>query len=235
MTREKAVVDFPYHTGPVEHEKSPTFYTSHKRARTLSQFSVSSQSSKLTLDMSKILPTSTLRSYNASGSFSPTTSASASLLALDSNFSPERLSLNHIREPNPASLWDGDGVESPTPQSPETRSPDSPSSPLSIESSHSFIPSISRTSSSFFASDVLLTTSCKASLLKAEGQCNKKLHPVLAACERMSKVSSRAVCATCMKPGYDYPRCSKCGEMWCSRVCRLKGGAKRHVCSRTSI
>jgi hypothetical protein len=61
------------------------------------------------------------------------------------------------------------------------------------------------------------------------------LHPILAACEKMSRVSSRAVCSTCMKPGYDYPRCAKCGDMWCSRACRLRDGVKRHICSRTNM
>jgi len=240
MKRRGTVVDFPCHSGLDDSEKSPSFRTSHRRSRTLSQFSVSSQSPKLTLDLSKILPTSTMGSYNASGSFSPTTSASASLLALDPSFSRGWPYLDHIqRKPLPAPLWDGDGAESPTPQSPEMGSPDTPSSPLSTKSSLSSVPSISRTSSSFSDSDVPLTTppraQSKAPSLKAEGRCNNKLHPVLAACEKMSKVSSRAVCATCMKPGYDYPRCAKCGEMWCSRVCRLRGGVKKHVCSRTGI
>jgi len=239
MKRRGTVVDFPCHSGLDDSEKSPSFHPSHRRSRTLSQFSVSSQSSKVTLDLSKIPPTSTMGSYNASGSFSPTPSASASLLALDPSFSREQPSLDHIqRKTLPALFCDRDGTESPTPQSPEMGSPDTPGPPLSTKSSLSSVPSISRTSSSFSDSNVLPTTpsrtQSKAPSPKAKGRCNK-LHPILAACEKMSKVSSQAVCATCMKRGYDYPRCAKCGEMWCSRGCRLRGGVKRHVCSRTGI
>jgi len=240
MKRRGTVGDFSYRSGPDDwHEQSSSFRPSHRRSRTLSQFSVSSKSSKLTFDQSTIHPTCTLWSYNASGSFSPTTSANASLLALDAGFSREWPYLGYVRQkPIAVSLWDRDEAESPTPQSPEPSSPDSPTSPLSMESSHSSIPSISRTSSSFFDLDSSVTSASgarvNASPPKAEGRYNK-MHPILAACEKMSKLSNKAVCATCMKPGYDYPRCAKCGEMWCSRVCRLRGGAKRHFCSRTRI
>ena len=212
-------------------QKNPSIRPSHRRSRTLSQFSVSSESSKLTFDSSK-LATITIGSYNASGSFSPTTSAKASLISIKG---PSRkwpsLDLPLSKQPL-VPLWHGDEVESPPP-SPETASPSSPSSPLSIKSSLSSIPSISRTSSSFSASDALSERKPKASLA-GEGRHNK-LHPVLAACEKMSRVSSQAVCSTCMKPGYDYPRCAKCGDMWCSRACRLRDGVKRHICSRTNM
>jgi len=102
---------------------------------------------------------------------------------------------------------------------------------LSIGASFCSIPSFSRTSSSFADSDALLISESKVS---SQERSNKKLHPVLAACEKKSKFSTQTVCATCRKVGYDYPRCAKCGEMWCSRICRLRGGAKRHVCSRKS-
>ncbi|KAF5314075.1 hypothetical protein D9611_006927 [Ephemerocybe angulata] len=56
------------------------------------------------------------------------------------------------------------------------------------------------------------------------------LHPVLARVERSSKFcAGKMVCATCSKPGRDYPACGKCQKMWCSRECRLQGG-KRHIC-----
>lgn len=56
------------------------------------------------------------------------------------------------------------------------------------------------------------------------------LHPVLARLERESRLCTQMVyCSTCQKPGLDYPRCGKCGVMWCSRTCRLVAG-KRHVC-----
>lgn len=56
------------------------------------------------------------------------------------------------------------------------------------------------------------------------------MHPSLAKLERESKLCTQlAYCSTCGKPGHDYPRCGKCGVMWCSRTCRLVAG-KRHIC-----
>jgi len=57
------------------------------------------------------------------------------------------------------------------------------------------------------------------------------LHPILEAVEGASKLSYRTVCVTCLKPGKDFPRCPRCGDMWCSRECRMQGG-KRHLCRR---
>ncbi|KAF9241183.1 hypothetical protein BU15DRAFT_87392 [Melanogaster broomeanus] len=57
-----------------------------------------------------------------------------------------------------------------------------------------------------------------------------KLHPVLEAVEKSSKLSYRTTCSTCLKSGRDFPRCPRCNDMWCSRECRLQGG-KRHVCA----
>ena len=56
------------------------------------------------------------------------------------------------------------------------------------------------------------------------------LHPVLKALERGSRLSCRTTCSTCRKAGTNFPRCPRCGEMWCSRPCRLRGGRK-HVCA----
>jgi hypothetical protein len=56
-------------------------------------------------------------------------------------------------------------------------------------------------------------------------------HPILAQLERKSRFCTQKVhCSTCRKVGTDFPRCGRCGTMWCSRSCRLVGG-KRHVCS----
>ncbi len=53
---------------------------------------------------------------------------------------------------------------------------------------------------------------------------------ILARMERESKFCTQMVyCSTCGKSGQDYPRCGKCGVLWCSRTCRLMAG-KRHVC-----
>lgn len=56
------------------------------------------------------------------------------------------------------------------------------------------------------------------------------LHPVLARLERDSKFFKAKVrCSTCGKTGAGFPMCGRCGEMWCSRECRV-GNGKRHVC-----
>lgn len=56
------------------------------------------------------------------------------------------------------------------------------------------------------------------------------IHPILAKLEKDSKFCTQMVfCSTCEQPGRDYPRCGKCGVMWCSRTCRLVAG-KRHIC-----
>jgi len=58
---------------------------------------------------------------------------------------------------------------------------------------------------------------------------NLNLHPILEALEKRSRLSCRSQCSTCSKIGRDYPRCGRCGQMWCSRECRLQGG-KKHIC-----
>jgi len=161
---------------------------------------------------------------------SPTASASASLRSLAAPYSSREQTLldglQHRKCSRPVTTID----TALTPQSSPETSPISPSSSLSTKSS-SFIRSTSRTSSTSSVSDVPSVAPVPSKALKANGQCTQ-LHPVLAACERRSKMSTRTVCATCMKAGYDYPKCAKCGEMWCSRVCRLRDGGKRHVCSK---
>ncbi|KAI0072863.1 hypothetical protein K474DRAFT_1711220 [Panus rudis PR-1116 ss-1] len=57
-----------------------------------------------------------------------------------------------------------------------------------------------------------------------------KVPKALEAIESKSRFRTVMPCSTCRKPGSNYPTCPRCGEMWCSRECRLKGG-KRHVCS----
>ncbi|KAI6015572.1 hypothetical protein BKA83DRAFT_2082597 [Pisolithus microcarpus] len=56
-----------------------------------------------------------------------------------------------------------------------------------------------------------------------------KLHPVLEGLERKSRVSCSSQCSTCLKSGRDFPRCGRCGQMWCSRDCRLQGGKSTSV------
>lgn len=58
-----------------------------------------------------------------------------------------------------------------------------------------------------------------------------EIRPSLADLEHASRFRVQAQCVTCRKPGSNFPSCSRCGETWCSRECRLKGsGGSRHVC-----
>ncbi|QRV92620.1 hypothetical protein RhiJN_20638 [Ceratobasidium sp. AG-Ba] len=62
-----------------------------------------------------------------------------------------------------------------------------------------------------------------------------KMDPVLAALERGSKLKSKSVCLNCGKKGDNYPCCPRCGESWCSRVCRVEANnGGKHVCKRTA-
>ena len=55
---------------------------------------------------------------------------------------------------------------------------------------------------------------------------------ILEVLEARSKFRVRTSCATCQQPGSNFPCCPRCGEMWCSRECRLKSGdGRRHICS----
>ncbi|KAJ8691522.1 hypothetical protein PTI98_011085 [Pleurotus ostreatus] len=84
------------------------------------------------------------------------------------------------------------------------------------------VPSISRTSSPSSDPDLPSPRPLQA--------VSNKLDPTLAAVERKSQFcATRMHCATCRKPGNNYPSCRKCNKSWCSRECRLVNG-KRHTC-----
>lgn len=58
------------------------------------------------------------------------------------------------------------------------------------------------------------------------------LTPALADLEHNSRFRVQAVCITCKKTGTNFPSCGHCGERWCSRDCRIKGGVgRRHLCT----
>ncbi|PIL22547.1 hypothetical protein GSI_15236 [Ganoderma sinense ZZ0214-1] len=113
------------------------------------------------------------------------------------------------------------------------------------------LPSICRTPSSYSSSDCFPTAPSSAGPMtpvhtgatlpagtpKMERRKSEasSLHPVLENLERTSLFRIVTACATCGKRGSNFPCCPKCGEMWCSRACRLqKGNGKKHVCSRTA-
>ncbi|KAI9058343.1 hypothetical protein FKP32DRAFT_1680762 [Trametes sanguinea] len=121
----------------------------------------------------------------------------------------------------------------------ERRRSVSTSSP--IDSPSTTIPSICRTPSSYTGSEYFPTAPSSAGpatpvhtvATLPVARKSESLHPVLEGLERTSMINIQSSCATCGKHGSNFPCCPRCGEMWCSRACRLQNGAvKRHTCSR---
>lgn len=105
-----------------------------------------------------------------------------------------------------------------------------PASPTSLFDSSPSIPGITRTSSYDTHSSTSSTLSLLDEPLHRIRAKSSEMNPILLELERKSKLCKLiAGCATCGKHGSDYPRCGRCGEMWCSRPCRLRGG-KKHIC-----
>jgi len=178
--------------------------------------------------------TQTLKAY---GAFTPTSSAFPSLKyfadsTLSTSILPSLTGITRRRRKPSQLVWriDYEPIsDSSTHSSSEGSSPVSSIHPLHTPPS---IPSISRTTSYSAAPSpaTLFSTT-----LFDEPTPKVSLHKALATLEKKSKFCTRSVrCATCGKAGSDYPRCGKCGEVWCSRPCRINGGNK-HVCTRTSI
>lgn len=115
-----------------------------------------------------------------------------------------------------------------------------PSPSRSISPPLSPIPSICRTPSSYSESEYFPTAPSSAgpatpvhSNVSSPQLQNKALRPILEALEDASKFRVETPCASCGKVGSNYPCCPRCGEMWCSRACRVRTTAgKRHVCGR---
>ncbi|KAI0770315.1 hypothetical protein C8Q74DRAFT_890959 [Fomes fomentarius] len=58
-----------------------------------------------------------------------------------------------------------------------------------------------------------------------------ELPPTLQDLERTSRFRVQSVCTTCKRVGSNFPSCAKCGDMWCSRECRVgTTGAGSHAC-----
>ncbi|KAH9891635.1 hypothetical protein C8Q73DRAFT_700104 [Cubamyces lactineus] len=110
-----------------------------------------------------------------------------------------------------------------------------------VESPATTIPSICRTPSSDSGSEYFPTAPSSAGPTTPTHTVStlpfarmSELHPVLESLERTSMFSVQTACATCGKHGSNFPCCPKCGEMWCSRACRLqKGNGKRHICAKS--
>lgn len=119
-----------------------------------------------------------------------------------------------------------------------------PISPFSLPHPHSpVVPSISRTPSPYTDPESLPSVPSSAgpstptrSRTSSPIGTTRSLHSVLESLEDASKFHVRTCCATCKKVGSNFPCCPKCGEMWCSRACRLQGNSgKRHECGRSRM
>lgn len=101
------------------------------------------------------------------------------------------------------------------------------------------IPSICRTPSSYSESEYFPTAPSSAgpvtpvhSNSSSPELSHKSLRPILEALEDASKFRVQTSCSNCHKAGSNFPCCPRCGEMWCSRECRVRStGGKRHICS----
>ncbi|KAF9468535.1 hypothetical protein BDZ94DRAFT_1245605 [Collybia nuda] len=198
------------------------------RKRTVSLTSNLSTQSQFILDFVKNEPTAvaTIQTLprEAYGSFIPTAPARNSLqyvskLTVLSSTRPPGLSFHSYRKRSEF-VWIEDC-----------------DSPLSSGLPSPTIPSISRTASSSsipsqnhndLVSPVMLPR-----IHESIAGHTSDINPILAKLEKKSRLLNQKVyCATCNKPGSDYPKCGRCNDMWCSRECRMYGG-KRHVCTWT--
>ncbi|KAF9267449.1 hypothetical protein L218DRAFT_688735 [Marasmius fiardii PR-910] len=191
------------------------------RRRTISCGSVFPSSTSQTL-----YPTILLKRAEAFGAFAPTSSASSSLLCVvNSNHPwPATLTRRYKSRRHRRSASHHDRHETYN---------DSPSSPTSSISS---IPCISRASlyddDEFSSPASMSSTDLLDDLSSPQPPLPKSDMKILYALEKKSRLCThRAQCSTCGKLGSDFPRCGKCGELWCSRSCRLRDGTK-HICSK---
>lgn len=181
-----------------------------RRQRALSLLSVCSTNSlKYAAPSSPSQAYATLGSHAAKGVFIPPSSSSAS--------SALRLIINDNRRHRRMSLPPAHGLPFPS----IVVHPPFPSSPLAGRTTS--------TSSLSSASDSQTLIDAPFSYPASS------LDPILASVEQKSKFCRKTMdCSNCRKSGVNFPRCPRCGDMWCSRECRV-GEGKRHVCSTRTL
>ncbi|KAJ3775519.1 hypothetical protein FB446DRAFT_724842 [Lentinula raphanica] len=199
--------------------------------RTKSSFS---QPCQTLIDFAK--PDSGAITESVHGSFTPTSSAFPCLSTLATLHNPSTIfqPAGYFRR-RQYSMLEWPDVHSPFEGSDTSSIPASPT--FSSRSSRApSIPRITRTSSYDTHASVSSSTSYSDETLLPSRLKPLEINPIFSELERKSKLCNSVIgCATCGKPGSDYPRCGKCGEKWCSRPCRLRGG-KKHLCmSRRDI
>ncbi|KAF8194162.1 hypothetical protein BJ912DRAFT_959603 [Pholiota molesta] len=210
---------------------SLTMHSHRSRTRTLSLLSVSSgvslgsvfafPKSQSTSSISQLPHT-----HEAYGSFIPVRSAASSLQNVALYVSPPIT--RAMRRRRRVTFEDKCSYSS------SGRDDDDSSS----SSTSSAIPYITRTthhSPSFSPSSPASTSTSSSPSTSPPASPTEELHPILARLEQKSRFCAQLVqCSTCRKQGSDFPRCPKCGDMWCSRACRLVSGT-RHTCSATRL
>ncbi|KAJ3731091.1 hypothetical protein DFJ43DRAFT_449231 [Lentinula guzmanii] len=186
------------------------------------------QPCQILVDFSK--PASGAITELAHGSFTPTSSAFPGLTTLATLHNPGTIFMHagYTRR-RQHSMFEWPEMHSEIGGSDTSSVPASPTS-SSRSSRATSIPGITRTSSYDTHSSVSSSPSLSDETLLPTRLKPTEMNPILSDLERKSKLCSSVIgCATCGKPGSDYPRCGKCGEMWCSRPCRLRDG-KKHLC-----
>ncbi|KAJ7623578.1 hypothetical protein FB45DRAFT_752206, partial [Roridomyces roridus] len=192
----------------------------HRRRRTLSTASISANN-KIEIVLASTDAGARTEQHAAAGAFTLTGSAHTALLEFVPYGDPRRdhgKRYAHRRTQSSYAVvhWPT-GSDSDSP-------PASPSSELSV-------PSISRTASDGDAAWRPHTGRRKRDKEKAKERPRPRsstllneptgIHPVLSKLESRSRVGTgRVVCAGCGQAGTNFPRCPRCGQMWCSRECR---------------
>ncbi|KAF9808519.1 hypothetical protein IEO21_07850 [Rhodonia placenta] len=163
------------------------------------------------------------------GSFTPTSSPRRSLRSLLAAEQPRTYPSQIPPHPSDSGAYDAasNGDQAPSRAWPPSRHLSS-------------LPSICRTPSSYSGSDYFSSVPSSAGPPTPARETSppptlnhKALHPVLESLEDASKISVQTRCANCTKKGANFPSCPRCGEMWCSRECRLQSsGGKKHTCRK---
>lgn len=204
--------------------------------------------SVLTQNRAPARPSESTNNPDLIGSFTPTSCPRPRLqrlLSLSGTSSSHPAPLPHPSAPHAASFGTERRRAHLHSSQPRSRHQSVPVPPLPVDPPASpNLPSICRTPSSYSGSDYFSTapssagptTPVPSAAALPEGRKPESLHPVLASLEQSSMFRVQTACATCGKYGSNFPCCPKCGEKWCSRVCRLrKGNGKRHICAKGAI
>ncbi|KAJ7281998.1 hypothetical protein C8J57DRAFT_1219759 [Mycena rebaudengoi] len=178
--------------------------------------------------------------HAAAGAFTLTGCARASLgEALHRGHQAPIKDTPNTASDKPGDFGDGSGYF--LPKRPYVLGDSPPASPLE---SYGSIPSISRTASPFSDFDLEPRAPpvrgrrgkgkerARAWADKQPAGTNEKgvARATLDELERLSRVGTgRVLCAGCNKVGINFPRCTRCKKMWCSRECRLRS---THECGR---